>query len=196
MFFRGRARRFRLFEVLIRNRQSAVELLRCTTSVLQQPLRMFTIPPRQRLSSATRLAIQARGRARRFRLFEVLTRNRQSAVGLLRCTTSVLQQPLRMFTIPPRQRLSSATRLAIRARDDIHVIKHTHTRKALSKFERERETRATRILKFISLLSRVFSKRFFLLDPTRRDRISDHIFEEIKSIFPQTITALFCKVHT
>ena len=54
------------------------------------------------------------GRERPLRLFEVLARNRQSALGRGRRTRSAREQPNRMFTIPPRQQLSSPTRLAIR----------------------------------------------------------------------------------
>ena len=50
------------------------------------------------------------------RLLEVLTRNRQSAVELSRRTIRTRAQSLRMFTIPPRKRLSVTSRLAIRAR--------------------------------------------------------------------------------
>ena len=57
-----------LFEVLARNRQSAVVQWRRIPRTQEQPNRVFTIPPRQRLSSPTRLAIRrwrvARGRIR------------------------------------------------------------------------------------------------------------------------------------
>ena len=59
-------------------------------------------------------------RERPLRLFEVLARNRQSALELSRRTRSALVQPHRMFTIPPRQQLSSPTRLAVRRRDVIY----------------------------------------------------------------------------
>ena len=51
-----------------------------------------------------------------FRLFEVLTRNRQSALELCGRSRRAPLQPPRMFTIPPRQELSSPNWLAIRAR--------------------------------------------------------------------------------
>ena len=54
----GRERPFRLFEVLTRNRQSAVGLLGRTKSARERPHRVFTILPRQRLSSPTWLAIR------------------------------------------------------------------------------------------------------------------------------------------
>ena len=60
MFECSRERSLGLFEVLARNRQSAVEQWRCTCSALEKPPRMFTIPPRQRLSSPTWLAIRTR----------------------------------------------------------------------------------------------------------------------------------------
>jgi hypothetical protein len=47
-----------MFEVLARNRQSDVELFGRTKSAREQPHRVFTIPPRQQLSSPTRLAIR------------------------------------------------------------------------------------------------------------------------------------------
>ncbi len=75
------------------------------------------------------------GQQRPLRLFEVLARNRQSALELSRRTRSALQQTLRLFTIPPRQQLSSPTRLAIRRWNVTHVI-NTDTR--IHK-ERERE---------------------------------------------------------
>ena len=51
-------RPIRLFEVLTRNRQSALERRRRTKSAREQPPRMFTIPPRQQLSVTRRLAIR------------------------------------------------------------------------------------------------------------------------------------------
>ena len=56
----GQERPLRLFEVLTRNRQSAVELLGGTRRSQEQTPRMCTIPSRQQLSSPTRLAIRAR----------------------------------------------------------------------------------------------------------------------------------------
>ena len=55
-------------------------------------------------------------------LFEVLTRNRQSAVGRLERIPRTQAQPDRMFTIPPRQQLSSTRWLAIRRRRVTHFI--------------------------------------------------------------------------
>ena len=54
----GHERPLRLFEVLARNRQSAVGLSGRTIRAREQPPRMFTIPPRQQLSFTTRLAIR------------------------------------------------------------------------------------------------------------------------------------------
>ena len=56
----GRERPLGLFEVLARNRQSAVELLGRTRAHENKPHRMCTIPPRQQLSSPTLLAIRTR----------------------------------------------------------------------------------------------------------------------------------------
>ena len=56
----GRVRPLRLFEVLARNRQSALGQLRRTSSAREQPPRLFTIPPRQQLSFTKRLAIRRR----------------------------------------------------------------------------------------------------------------------------------------
>ena len=57
----GRERSLRLFEVLTRNRQSAVELFGRSRSAQQRRThRVFTIPPRQRLSSPTRLVSRRR----------------------------------------------------------------------------------------------------------------------------------------
>ena len=65
------------------------------------------------------------GRERPLRLFEVLARNRQSALGLLGRTLRAQEQPHRMCTIPPRQRLSSTTRLAIRRMESYTTRKKT-----------------------------------------------------------------------
>ena len=62
----GRERPLGLFEVLTRNRQSAVELLGRTLRAREQPPRMRTIPPRQQLPITRRLAI------RRWRIAHVL----------------------------------------------------------------------------------------------------------------------------
>ncbi len=56
----GPERPLGLFEVLARNRQSAVGLSRRTRRALLQTPRVFTIPPRQQLSNNTRLAIRTR----------------------------------------------------------------------------------------------------------------------------------------
>ena len=61
-------------------------------------------------------------RVRPLRLFEVLARNRQSALGRVRRSRSAREQPPRMFTIPPRQQLSSPRRLAIRGWNFTHII--------------------------------------------------------------------------
>ena len=49
-----------LFEVLTRNRQSALGLSGRSTSALVQTHRMFTIPPRQQLPITRRLVVRAR----------------------------------------------------------------------------------------------------------------------------------------
>ena len=73
-------------------------------------------------------------------LFEVLARNRQSAVGLASRTRSAQEQPTRVFTIPPRQRLSSPNRLVSRRRNFTHLI-NTHTQRERRKeLKKERET--------------------------------------------------------
>ena len=56
----GQVRPLRLFEVLTRNRQSAVELLGGRPGAREQTPRVCTIPPRQQLSSPTWLAIRRR----------------------------------------------------------------------------------------------------------------------------------------
>ena len=61
------------------------------------------------------------GQVRPLRLFEALARNRQSAVGLSGRIRRAREKPTRMCTIPPRQRLSSPTRLAIRTWRVAHV---------------------------------------------------------------------------
>ena len=56
----GHERSLRLFEVLARNRQSALGRGRHTLRAREQPPRLCTIPPRQQLSSTKRLAIRRR----------------------------------------------------------------------------------------------------------------------------------------
>ena len=56
----GRERSLRLFEVLARNRQSAVGQICGTRRAQEQPPRMCTIPPRQQLSLTTRLVLRRR----------------------------------------------------------------------------------------------------------------------------------------
>ena len=54
----GQVRQLGLFEVLTRNRQSAVELFGRSRSAQQRTHRVFTIPPRQRLPSPRRLVLR------------------------------------------------------------------------------------------------------------------------------------------
>ena len=75
-------RPFRLFEVLARNRQSAVETLVRSSSALEQQPRMFTIPPRQQLSSTRRLSI------RRWRVIRTRTRIRIRIRIMKTCNTT------------------------------------------------------------------------------------------------------------
>ena len=60
MYVCSRVRPFRLFEVLARNRQSALGRSRRRSGVHEQPPRVFTIPPRQQLSITIWLAIRTR----------------------------------------------------------------------------------------------------------------------------------------
>ena len=78
---------------------------------------------------------------RPLRLFEVLARNRQSALELFGRTRSAREQPLRMFTIPPRQRLSSPNRLAIRRRNVTHVLNTCSDTQRERERERDNEKR-------------------------------------------------------
>ena len=80
------------------------------------------------------------GQVRQLGLFEVLTRNRQSAVERGRRTSSALLQTLRMCTIPPRQQLSSPTRLAIRIWNFTHLVINTHTHTKERHTERKKYT--------------------------------------------------------
>ena len=67
------------------------------------------------LINIANLRVMKCGQVRPLGLFEVLTRNRQSALGRGRpYTLRTQEQPPRMCTIPPRQRLSSPNWLAIR----------------------------------------------------------------------------------
>ena len=60
MYVGGQVRPLRLFEVLARNSQSALELSGRSTSALVQTHRMCTIPPRQQLPITRRLVVRAR----------------------------------------------------------------------------------------------------------------------------------------
>ena len=62
------------------------------------------------------MGVSVGGRERPLGLFEVLTRNRQSALEQRSSTRSAREQPPRMCTIPPRQRLPFTRWLAIRTR--------------------------------------------------------------------------------
>ena len=73
-------------------------------------------------------------------LFEVLARNRQSALGLSCRTSSTPEQPLRMFTILPRQQLSLTTRLVLRRRNFTHLVINTHTHTKERHTERKKYT--------------------------------------------------------
>ena len=79
-------------------------------------------------------------RVRPLGLFEVLTRNRQSALELSGRTRRALEQPLRMFTIPPRQQLSLTTRLVLRRRNFTHLVINTHTHTKERHTERKKYT--------------------------------------------------------
>ena len=68
----GQARPIGLFEVLTRNRQSALGLRGRTNSAREQTPRMCTIPPRQQLSSPTWLAIRRRRTTRATRVVVVI----------------------------------------------------------------------------------------------------------------------------
>ena len=80
------------------------------------------------------------GHERPLELFEVLARNRQSAVERVRRILGTQEEPLRMFTIPPRQQLSSPTPLAIRGRNFTHLVINTHTHTKERHTERKKYT--------------------------------------------------------
>jgi len=100
------------------------------------------------------------GQARPLRLFEVLARNRQSALGLSRRTRSALQQPPRVRTIPPRQRLPVTKRLAIRTRRVIRVVINVKIQKNLYHYSSakngEKQTLKARHPIFASFFSLLF----------------------------------------
>ena len=93
------------------------------------------------------MGVYACGQERPLGLFEVLARNRQSAVGLSGCSIGSREQPNRVFTIPPRQRLSITIWLAIRRRRVTQFIKTQKQTKLLvrTELEREREKDCERI---------------------------------------------------
>ena len=79
-------------------------------------------------------------RERPLGLFEVLARNRQSAFARERRLLGTQEEPLRMCTIPPRQQLSSPTRLAIRIWNFTHLVINTHTHTKERHTERKKYT--------------------------------------------------------
>ena len=87
-----------LFEVLTRNRQSALGLSGRSRSAQEQPPRMCTIPPRQQLSSPTWLAIRTR------RVARARIRNRIRIRIRNRIITRVLQPPHPRNTKRERER--------------------------------------------------------------------------------------------
>ena len=101
-------------------------------------------------------------RCLKWKVPQILARNRQSALGLSGRTKSAREQPPRMCTIPPRQRLFSPAWLAIRRwrvararmRNRIRII--THVLKPLhpcNTKERKRETHTTKHSTLLSSLS-------------------------------------------
>ena len=86
------------------------------------------------------MGVYVGGQVRPLGLFEVLTRNRQSALELSGRTRRALEQPLRMFTIPPRQQLSLTTRLVLRRRNFTHLVINTHTHTKERHTERKKYT--------------------------------------------------------
>ena len=86
------------------------------------------------------MGVSVGGQERPLGLFEVLARNRQSALGLSCRTSSTPEQPLRMFTILPRQQLSLTTRLVLRRRDFTHLVINTHTHTKERHTERKKYT--------------------------------------------------------
>ena len=114
------------------------------------------------------------GPERSLRLFEVLTRNRQMALGLSGRSRSAREQPHRLCTIPPRQRLSITIWLAIRRwrvthrgririririrmriRIKLNVIKRPELTYAHQKITSKRNTSTRNLRKIITLNSRM-----------------------------------------
>ena len=137
------------------------------------------------------------GQERPLGLFEVLTRNRQSALGLSGCTRSAQEKPNRMCTIPPRQRLSSPTWLAIRRwrvtrgriRIRIRIIAQVLKLPAplYNKERKERDTNQAR--HFTLLLLWIFSLFFLLL---LRWNFALKLFFRTISCRPKTRRERFC----
>ena len=120
------------------------------------------------------------GQVRPLGLFEVLARNRQSAVEQWRRTRRSQERPPRLFTIPPRQRLSSPTQLVLRRRNFTHLINtHTHKEREREK-ERKKEKHRTKLVKKKHATPRsIFSSSLWVRSHSLRVQIpikSPHIF--------------------
>ena len=134
------------------------------------------------------MGVSVGGQKRPLRLFEVLARNRQSALELSRRTRSALQQTLRLFTIPPRQQLSSPTRLAIRRWNVTHVI-NTDTRIHKER-ERERQINIQYVTRYTSITQRVFLLTSLMQKKIISNRISAQNNERLRADGARTQHAL------
>ena len=135
----GQVRPLGLFEVLARNRQSAVELLGGTKSAREQPPRVSTIPPRQQLSITIWLAIRKRRVTRRGRIririkLNVITereRGREREREKKRDTKRAVRRkypPAVTETRPSTERERNIQQRARFARNLLkNTQKHTHT---------------------------------------------------------------------
>ena len=122
MYVGGQVRPLRLFEVLARNRQSALGLSGCTRSAQERPHRMFTIPPRQQLSITIWLAIRRRNVIR-------LGSRTLALINPKACTTTYIRKrEKRAFLTFFEKTLTSSyeTRLS-------HFHSHTHTKSSIDR---------------------------------------------------------------
>ena len=101
-----------------------------------------------------RMCVCRCGHERPLGLFEVLTRNRQSAVGRLERIPRTQAQPDRMFTIPPRQQLSSTTLVGDTNMESYTLHKHIQTNKAF--FNRDTHIQYTEMFALLKLFFFLF----------------------------------------
>ena len=117
----GRERSLGLFEVLARNRQSAVGFSGRILGTQEQP-RVFTIPPRQRLPFTSWLVLRRRGVTRsriRIRIIPCNNRDRERETQI---QTKALKNSFLSISSPKQKALSSLSNPHASARKSVYLV--------------------------------------------------------------------------